>query len=116
MRGQRRKNSSTGTETGGEGRLVNLKLRENSLHSKYKDSISKYPKIMYNIHPVNHRQAFPALISDSLLDPGPTDDPIRVEAFKSTFFLSPLPFSGTTFALLLSPKTFALEAADSFSL
>ena len=68
------------------------------------------------MHPINHRQAFPALISDSLLATGPKDDPIRVEAFKSTFFLSPLPFSGITLALLLSPKTFPLEAADSFSL
>jgi len=77
--------------------------------------ITLYPKVIYNIHPINHRQAFPALTSDSLLAPGPTDDPIRVEAFRSTFFLSPLPFSGMTLALVLSPNTFPLEAAESLS-
>ena len=93
---------------------MNLRLRENSLHSiAYINTL--YPNVIYNIHKVIYRQAFPALISDSRLAPGPTDDAIRVEAFRSTFFLSPLPFSGMTLALVLSPNTFPLEAAESLS-
>lgn len=42
MIGKRPETSSTETEVRGEGRLVNLKLHENSLHGKYKDSISKH--------------------------------------------------------------------------
>ena len=38
--GKRSETSSTGTEARGEGRLVNLKLRRNGLHSIYKHSIS----------------------------------------------------------------------------